>query len=247
VSTATLTVRGPQRAVVINPRCRSCSFRRYYDPTTGQFISVDPAVDETEAPYAYVNGDPTNAIDPDGLCCSLGGAWSAIDNHVVHPVANALEDLNPLSPANPIQQWAASGSFGSNLLRWNPAYIALNGYANEAKAYESGCSLWTVAKYGAEGAGGVALTGLVATGGAALATGQQFGDIAFQSRLIGAQSRLFGNGSLIGRSGFSGLLNPAGKGAWRIGWSVKDTLPIFRVNTPWIEHIDLFGASQFWR
>jgi hypothetical protein len=68
VSTATLTVRGPQRAVVINPRCRSCSFRRYYDPQTGQFVSVDPAVDQTEAPYAYASGDPVNNLDPLGLC-----------------------------------------------------------------------------------------------------------------------------------------------------------------------------------
>ena len=26
---------------------------RYYDPATGQFLSVDPLVDETGQPYAY--------------------------------------------------------------------------------------------------------------------------------------------------------------------------------------------------
>jgi hypothetical protein len=54
---------------VINPRVRSYSVRRYYDPGTGQFISVDPAVDQTEAPYAYVDGDPVDNADPTGLFC----------------------------------------------------------------------------------------------------------------------------------------------------------------------------------
>ena len=54
---------------MFNPRVRSYSVRRYYDPPTGQFISVDPAVDQTEAPYAYVNGDPVDGTDPLGLGC----------------------------------------------------------------------------------------------------------------------------------------------------------------------------------
>ena len=49
------------------------------------------------------------------------------------------------------------------------ALAAINGYANEAMAWERGCSLWTVAKYGAEGAAGVVATGLVAVGGATIA------------------------------------------------------------------------------
>ncbi len=44
---------------------------RYYDPTTGQFLSVDPAVATTGQPYAYVTGDPEPAWDPRRLCpCS---------------------------------------------------------------------------------------------------------------------------------------------------------------------------------
>jgi trimeric autotransporter adhesin len=45
---------------------------RYYDPQTGQFISVDPAVSLTHVPYSYANGDPTNAKDPTGLTCEDG-------------------------------------------------------------------------------------------------------------------------------------------------------------------------------
>ena len=43
---------------------------RYYDPSTGQFISRDPAVAMTREPYAYVNDNPLNATDPSGLCNS---------------------------------------------------------------------------------------------------------------------------------------------------------------------------------
>jgi RHS repeat-associated protein len=44
---------------------------RYYDPTTGQFISIDPLVAETGQPYGYANEDPANLVDPSGLKGSL--------------------------------------------------------------------------------------------------------------------------------------------------------------------------------
>lgn len=39
---------------------------RYYDPGTGQFASVDPLVDKTDATYTYAGDDPTNNVDPLG-------------------------------------------------------------------------------------------------------------------------------------------------------------------------------------
>ena len=39
---------------------------RYYDPATGQFLSVDPLVDETGQAYAYTGDNPVNAVDPNG-------------------------------------------------------------------------------------------------------------------------------------------------------------------------------------
>ncbi|MCL5446236.1 MAG: RHS repeat-associated core domain-containing protein, partial [Actinobacteria bacterium] len=42
---------------------------RYYDPSTGQFLSVDPLVGVTDQPYQYVGGDPINNEDPNGLAC----------------------------------------------------------------------------------------------------------------------------------------------------------------------------------
>lgn len=41
---------------------------RYYDPATGQFTSVDPLIDATQAPYSYTDNDPLNQADPTGQC-----------------------------------------------------------------------------------------------------------------------------------------------------------------------------------
>ena len=40
---------------------------RYYDPTTAQFLSRDPAVAKTRSPYGYAMGSPLNRVDPSGL------------------------------------------------------------------------------------------------------------------------------------------------------------------------------------
>ncbi|HUY86141.1 MAG TPA: RHS repeat-associated core domain-containing protein [Acidimicrobiales bacterium] len=40
---------------------------RYYDPSTGQFLSVDPAVQDTQQPYGYSGDNPLNQTDPNGL------------------------------------------------------------------------------------------------------------------------------------------------------------------------------------
>ncbi|RME58489.1 RHS repeat-associated core domain-containing protein [Candidatus Parcubacteria bacterium] len=40
---------------------------RWYLPSTGTFLSVDPV--ESEPPYQYVRGNPVNRVDPSGLQC----------------------------------------------------------------------------------------------------------------------------------------------------------------------------------
>jgi RHS repeat-associated protein len=40
---------------------------RYYDPSTGQFLSRDPLAATTRQPYGYVANSPLNATDPSGL------------------------------------------------------------------------------------------------------------------------------------------------------------------------------------
>jgi RHS repeat-associated protein len=47
--------------------------KRAYDPTTAQFISVDPLVMETGEAYGYAGQSPVNAGDPSGLCWCEGG------------------------------------------------------------------------------------------------------------------------------------------------------------------------------
>ncbi|GLZ37140.1 RHS repeat-associated core domain-containing protein [Actinokineospora sp. NBRC 105648] len=40
---------------------------RYYEPTTAQFLTVDPLVDRTRAPYSYAGDNPLNHTDPSGM------------------------------------------------------------------------------------------------------------------------------------------------------------------------------------
>jgi hypothetical protein len=67
---------------------------RYYDPTTAQFLTVDPKVATTLSPYGYVQGDPLNGTDPTGLdncglfaffCDAVSTAAQATYSHVVKP------------------------------------------------------------------------------------------------------------------------------------------------------------------
>jgi RHS repeat-associated protein len=39
---------------------------RYYDPTVGRFLNVDPMTDEGEHPYTYAGADPVTGHDPTG-------------------------------------------------------------------------------------------------------------------------------------------------------------------------------------
>lgn len=63
---------------------------RFYDPATGQFISVDPLADSTFQPYAYADNNPVLFTDPTGLF-SVGGLGSAIGAGISN-VANGLYD-----------------------------------------------------------------------------------------------------------------------------------------------------------
>jgi RHS repeat-associated protein len=53
---------------------------RNYDPTTAQFMSVDPLVWLTRTPYTYTNDNPLNFMDPTGRAVQacIGGTVSII-------------------------------------------------------------------------------------------------------------------------------------------------------------------------
>jgi RHS repeat-associated protein len=58
---------------------------RYYDPTTAQFLSRDPAVAFTRSAYGYVGGNPLNGADPTGLGCGWSDPGACVSD-VWHPV-----------------------------------------------------------------------------------------------------------------------------------------------------------------
>jgi hypothetical protein len=78
--------------------CRSTSqtlertINRYYDPSTDQFISIDPDIADTNQPYVFTNDDPLNGEDPLGLCwprwaCGVENAVFGTGDHLGHIVA----------------------------------------------------------------------------------------------------------------------------------------------------------------
>jgi RHS repeat-associated protein len=72
---------------------------RYYDPSTGQFLTVDPKVAATLSPYGYLAGDPLNGTDPSGewglpgwvttAAGAVGGALNAA-LPAIHAVATVV-------------------------------------------------------------------------------------------------------------------------------------------------------------
>ncbi|HWE83041.1 MAG TPA: RHS repeat-associated core domain-containing protein, partial [Gaiellaceae bacterium] len=80
---------------------------RYYDPTNGQFITVDPAITETGQPYSYAGDDPIDRADPPGL----SWLYILIDKSTGLPyyVGQSMVDVDARIAAH-----AASGQFNPN-------------------------------------------------------------------------------------------------------------------------------------
>jgi RHS repeat-associated protein len=65
---------------------------RYYEPSTGRFVSEDPARDGVNW-YLYADGNAVNRVDASGLSgrpdTKLGGGWEIrIDGHLGDPIAD---------------------------------------------------------------------------------------------------------------------------------------------------------------
>lgn len=54
---------------------------RYYDPTTAQFLTIDPLLARTGQPYTYADDNPIDGTDPTGLECS--GVWGCLGAHAL--------------------------------------------------------------------------------------------------------------------------------------------------------------------
>jgi hypothetical protein len=66
------------------------SASRFYDPTTGQFTSRDPANAMTRSAYGYTHGNPLNGTDPLGLYWGQGVVHKA--THAAGSAAKAVVD-----------------------------------------------------------------------------------------------------------------------------------------------------------
>jgi RHS repeat-associated protein len=117
---------------------------RYYDPSTEQFLTVDPAVAVTGEPYSYAEGDSVNGADPSGLWFGaddagaiLGGAASgAAYSIATQLIGNGSVDLGQVAIAA-----VAGGAAGEAELYGGPmAAGAVYGLVSDAgsQLYENG-------------------------------------------------------------------------------------------------------------
>jgi RHS repeat-associated protein len=90
---------------------------RYYDPATGQFLSVDAALSLTHEPYSYTADNPVNQTDPTGLCVAgRNGGCAATGLQPWGTKSTPCPQNNSPSAGNP-NSW-----LGPNL---NPSYPAM--------------------------------------------------------------------------------------------------------------------------
>jgi RHS repeat-associated protein len=110
---------------------------RYYDPSLGQFLSVDPLVEETQMPYTYVDGDPINEIDPSGAACGIWGAntcfgdamsWlnQTLTGIISPPVSGAPISIS-CNTAGAAAQTVGAGSGDQFVPGWLDAIVGVTG------------------------------------------------------------------------------------------------------------------------
>jgi len=103
---------------------------RYYDPTTCQFISKDPAVAQTGQPYDYAGDDPINRSDPNGLGPTQLQTDINAENWYATVAANLLSQ-------------AADLLLGAQWLRFSAAVNVAQGNYWNAFVDAVGASEWT--------------------------------------------------------------------------------------------------------
>jgi RHS repeat-associated protein len=140
---------------------------RDYDPATGQFLTVDPAVDSTRQPYAYVANNPLLWTDPTGLAQDAGTTIDQVLGFFI-PTYSVISS----SVKNVINHVNAGASVSDALvMTLDPAFGAIHGYYYEVQDSINGCSGEQIFMDAAEAVIGVAGTAAIATGGAGIASG----------------------------------------------------------------------------
>ena len=165
---------------------------RYYDPSTGQFLSVDPLVDLTDQPYQYVGGDPINGSDPSGLGPQPPRLSTSEKNALFnfeHGLPYKEKVLNSaLRKIQQAEKYAGkrNAQKRSSNFDWNPlpaignalstaGSAVWNGISTAGKAIWDGISTAGAAIWAGVAAAGATLISLFLNGGAAFAAGMPNG------------------------------------------------------------------------
>jgi hypothetical protein len=108
---------------------------RYYDPTTDQFLSVDPMISQTDQPYVFTNDSPLNATDPLGLSISGTNGESCISlSACSNPSVQARNQT--ISNAASVYFWA--GVAAALAFQKASEHSSMSQYTSNAGACSSG-------------------------------------------------------------------------------------------------------------
>lgn len=202
--TGTCTSRGiRRRGGLCRKHAARASVHRYYDSATGQFLSVDPIVSVTGAPYAYAGDSPVNATDPAGLCSDpLGnhlydGACSAKDRQAIIAAAAQARATQVQTCSNVLSCiWSDPGSIVAS-------FNANRGNIEHAEEGVIGTSAAIAGAVGTAGLGDL----LLAAGEAAAQEGGMLGALDTIDLLVHAPFIL---GPSLTATGFAGALGVLG-------------------------------------
>jgi RHS repeat-associated protein len=87
---------------------------RYYDPTTGQFLTRDPATALTAQPYGYSTDNPVNLADPTGLTTIGACGTGSVDAGVVQATGTVC-GIHSLSDGSSAATLTGGGGVGLGL------------------------------------------------------------------------------------------------------------------------------------
>lgn len=177
---------------------------RYYDPTTGSFLTRDPLEDITNTPYAYLDGNPLQNTDPTGLCNWLlwqcGGAMSDLGQSTTNAVVNFGRGAS-FGLTDKVADWISPGA---------SCMVSSEGFVNK---FSQGLGMAGTLVASGGNSGTLAARG---AGEGALSTrAAPMAERLFTSRLVGVDSKLLGHSYARGSSG---LLNRTGS-RLKFGWT----------------------------